>query len=98
MSDAPMQDLEQEISRLIIETLNMEDVSPADINPAEPLFDSAEAGGGLGLDSIDALEIGIALQKKFGVKIKSQDKDLANTFFSVRTLAAYVARQNGAAA
>ena len=47
MSDAPMQDLEQEISRLIIETLNMEDVSPADINPAEPLFDSAVAGGGL---------------------------------------------------
>jgi acyl carrier protein len=97
MSNLRIQTLELEIRALIIDTLNIEDISATDIAPAEPLFDSANAGGGLGLDSIDALEIGIALQKQFGIKITGQDKNLAEIFFSVHTLAAYIAEQEGAA-
>ncbi|MEX0840587.1 MAG: phosphopantetheine-binding protein [Parvibaculum sp.] len=88
-----MERLEDRIRRLIIETLNLEDVSAQDINEDEPLF-----GEGLGLDSIDALEIGIEIQKTFGVKIDSKDENLANYFSSVKELARFVARQQGHAA
>lgn len=83
-----MDGLENRIRRLIIETLNLEDISAEDIGDEEPLF-----GEGLGLDSIDALEIGIEIQKVFGVKIDSKDKNLANYFSSVRELARFVSRQ-----
>jgi acyl carrier protein len=88
-----MERLEDRIRRLIVETLNLEDVSAQDINEDEPLF-----GEGLGLDSIDALEIGIEIQKTFGVKIDSKDENLANYFSSVKELARFVARQQGHAA
>jgi acyl carrier protein len=97
MGNVRIETLEREITRLIIDTLNMEDVSPADIDPTEPLFASAESGGGLGLDSIDALEIGIALQKRFGIKIKPQDDTLVEIFSSVRSLATFIASQQGIA-
>jgi acyl carrier protein len=68
--------------------LNLEDITADEIDPEEALF-----GEGLGLDSIDALEIGIELQKAFGLKINTQDKDLASHFHSVRSLARFIASQ-----
>ena len=58
-----MDELKQEIKELIISSLELEDVKPEDINDEAPIF-----GKGLGLDSIDALELGVAIKKKFGVK------------------------------
>ena len=58
-----MDNLKQQIKELIINSLELEDIKPENINDSEPIF-----GEGLGLDSIDALELGIALKKKFGVK------------------------------
>lgn len=83
-----MDGLEDRIRKLIIETLNLEDISASDIDPDEALF-----GEGLGLDSIDALEIGVELQKTFGVKIDTQDENLSSYFSSVRALAQFVSRQ-----
>lgn len=83
-----MESLENQIRHLIVEVLNLEDIAPSDIDPEEQLFND-----GLGLDSIDALEIGVELQKQFGVKIDTKDEDLADHFFSVRKLALFVDRQ-----
>ena len=83
-----MDALEDRIRRLIVETLNLEDISAGEIDPEEALF-----GEGLGLDSIDALEIGVELQKTFGVKIDTQDENLSSYFSSVRALARFVSRQ-----
>lgn len=80
--------LEDRIRTLIIETLNLEDVQPGDIGLDETLF-----GDGLGLDSIDALEIGVEIQKIFGVKIDTQDENLSSYFSSVRALAEFVAQR-----
>lgn len=82
-----MQQLEDEIKRLVIETLELEDVSPGDIDPTAPLFVE-----GLGLDSIDALELGLALQKKYGVELKGESKETRQHFSSVRALAAFVSQ------
>ncbi|HEY4343911.1 MAG TPA: phosphopantetheine-binding protein [Parvibaculum sp.] len=81
-----MNRLEERIRHLIVETLNLEDIKADEIDPEEALF-----GDGLGLDSIDALEIGVEIQKIFGVKIDTQDEKLASYFFSVRALAQFVA-------
>lgn len=71
---------ELELAQLIIETLNL-DLKAADIDPAAPLF-----GEGLGLDSIDVLEIALAISKTYGIKLRSDDKDNANIFRSLRSL------------
>ena len=68
------------LARLIIETLNL-DLKAADIDPAAPLF-----GEGLGLDSIDVLEIALAISKTYGIKLRSDDKDNAKIFNSLRSL------------
>lgn len=81
-----MGELEVDVSRLIIDTLNLEGVTVDDIDPAEPLF-----GEGLGLDSIDALELGVAIQRSFGIKIDTNATDLREHFATVRSLAAYIA-------
>jgi acyl carrier protein len=78
--------LEERIRHLIVETLNLEDIKADEIDLDEALF-----GDGLGLDSIDALEIGVEIQKTFGVKIDTQDEQLASYFSSVRALARFVA-------
>jgi len=83
---------EHELKALIIDVLNLEDVTPEEISSEEDLF----GNGGLALDSIDALEIGVALQKKYGLKIDSEDKNLATHFRNVRALAAFVALQQQA--
>ena len=74
-----------EIKELIISSLELEDISPEEIGDDETLF-----GDGLGLDSIDALELGVALQKKFGVKIDSKKDDLTDHFANVRALASFI--------
>jgi len=83
-----MNKIEDDIRRLIVEALNLEDMSPEDIDPAEPLFND-----GLGLDSIDALEIGVELQKRFGISIDPDDDRIADHFYSVRTLAKFIEEQ-----
>ena len=80
-----MQALEQDIKDLIIDCLALEDISPDDIDPQEPLFVK-----GLGLDSIDALELGLALQRKYGVSVSSDSEETRRHFGSVRALAAFV--------
>lgn len=76
-----------EMKQFIIATLGLEDLAPEGIGDDEPLF--AE---GLGLDSIDALELGIALRKRFQVQAAEQDPDLKEHFRTVRSLVAFVAR------
>ncbi len=78
--------LEEEIKSLLISSLNLEDITPSDIDPAAALF-----GDGLGLDSIDALELGLALQKRFGVALSSDSAETRKHFASVNALAAFVA-------
>ena len=83
-----MQELELQIKKLIVTALQLEDLRVEDIPSDEPLF-----GEGLGLDSIDALELGVALRKQFGLKIESVSDDLKQHFRSVRSLAAFVQAQ-----
>nr|WP_295378125.1 phosphopantetheine-binding protein [Pseudoxanthomonas sp.] len=83
-----MQSLELEIKQLIISSLSLEDVSPADIDVAAPLF-----GEGLGLDSIDALELGLALQKRYGVTLSADSQETRQHFASVHALARFVSAQ-----
>ena len=79
-------ELEQELTQLIVTAVKLEDVDTGEIDPDSPLF-----GDGLGLDSIDALEIAIAISEKYGVQLRSDDQDhLKNVFSSVRTLAAHI--------
>ena len=80
---------EADLKVMIIDVLNLEDVAPEDIASDENLFGNT----GLALDSIDALEIGVALQKKYNIKIDSEDKKLSAHFQTVRALAAFVAAQ-----
>lgn len=87
-----MDTLEQEIKALIIEALNLEDMDPQDIASDIPLF-----GEGIGLDSIDALELGIALKKKYGIELEAGDSRTREHFRNVLSLAALV-RSHGNAA
>jgi acyl carrier protein len=81
-----MDKLEAEIKQLIIDALNLEDIEPSDIESEERLFVE-----GLGLDSIDALELGVAIEEKFAVSIDPKDEKISEHFYSVRNLAKYVA-------
>ncbi|MBL8509863.1 phosphopantetheine-binding protein [Chitinimonas sp. JJ19] len=83
-----MQALEQEIKAIIIESLNLEDVTPDDIDTSAALFVD-----GLGLDSIDALELGLALQKRYGVSMSADSEETRQHFASVSALAQFVAAQ-----
>ncbi|GLQ90280.1 phosphopantetheine-binding protein [Dyella flagellata] len=88
-----MNALQQDIAQLIIDTLNLEDVTVDDIPPDLPLF-----GEGLGLDSVDALELALALQKRYDIRIASDSKDARQHFTTVATLAAFVQAQQDACA
>jgi acyl carrier protein len=85
-----VQALEQEIKELIISSLSLEDVD--DIDATAPLFIE-----GLGLDSIDALELGLALQKRYGITMNGDKEEIRARFASVSALAAFVASQRGQA-
>lgn len=74
----------EELKALIIKSLKLEEVLPADIEPADPLF-----GSGLGLDSIDALELVVALEKTYGIRIPDEDVG-KEAFASVNALADYI--------
>jgi acyl carrier protein len=88
-----MQQLEHDIKELIISALGLEDIAPADIDAAAPLFVK-----GLGLDSIDALELGLALQKRYGVSLGADSAEVRAHFASVRALAQFVTSQGRAPA
>ncbi len=83
--EALMSEFEREIAAMIIDTLNLEEVSVDDIDPAAPLF-----GDGLGLDSIDALELALAVSQNYGLQIKSDDQQNQQIFRSLRSLAGFV--------
>lgn len=80
-----MTELERALAKLIVSALSLEDVDPEQIDVDAPLF-----GGGLGLDSIDALELSVVLSREYGVSIKSDDEKNREVFSSLRTLAAFV--------
>ncbi len=84
MSDTAT-NLENEVAQLIVDALNLEDVKPESIGPEAPLFRE-----GLGLDSIDALELALAISKKYGFKLQSDDKMNADIFRSLRTLSKHI--------
>ena len=79
-----MEELIEKLKVQIIEQLNLEDVEPDEIDPEEPLF-----GEGLGLDSIDALELIVLLEKEYGIKIENP-KEGQEIFYSVKSLADYI--------
>jgi acyl carrier protein len=78
---------EDEIKQLIIDVLQLEDIAPDDIDPDAPLFVE-----GLGLDSIDALELGVAIQKRYGIVLSSNSEETRRHFASVRALSAMIDR------
>ena len=80
-----MKELVNEIKELIITSLNLEDMKPSDIDENAPLFND-----GLGLDSVDALELGLAVQKKYGLVLDSKSANLKEIYFSVSSLAKYI--------
>lgn len=86
-----MSDLQLEIKNLIIDALGLEDISADDIDAEQTLF-----GEGLGLDSVDALELGLAIQKRFGIKIDAEAKDTRKHFANVASLTAFVSAQKAA--
>ena len=80
--------LEQEVARLIVDTLNLEDTDPSTIKPESPLFNE-----GLGLDSIDALELSLGISIKYGFQIKSDDSNNTRVFSSLRSLSNHIDKQ-----
>lgn len=91
MSDA-IGDLKLEIKRLIVEVLCLEDIRPEDIDDDAPLFNE-----GLGLDSIDALELGVALRKRYQIKLQANDAGVREYFRTVTSLCRLVEQHRGAA-
>ena len=81
-------ELIEELKALLIEGLHLEEIAPDDIDPQAPLF-----GEGLGLDSIDALEIGVMLDRHYGIKIVSDDEKNNQIFASLQSLADFVAEK-----
>lgn len=80
-----MADIRTTLKSLIIESLDLEDISPEDIIDSEPLF-----GDGLGLDSIDALELGLAIKKTFDVKIEANSEKTKEHFYSIDNLVQFI--------
>ena len=83
--------LEDQLKNLIVDALALEDVDPSEINTEEALFVE-----GLGLDSIDALELALAIQEKFGVATSPDDERNRELFYSVKTLAEFIRTETSA--
>ena len=81
-----MVSIEEEVKQLIIDVLQLEDITTADIDTDAALFVE-----GLGLDSIDALELGVALQKRYGISLTGNAEEVRRHFASVRSLGAMIA-------
>ncbi|WP_034913978.1 phosphopantetheine-binding protein [Erwinia sp. 9145] len=86
-----MEELSLEIKQMIIDTLNLEELSVDDIDSNAPLF-----GDGLGLDSIDALELGLAVKNRYGVILSAESEEMRLHFYSVASLAAFIQTQRPA--
>ena len=80
-----MQNIERDLKVLLVDALALEGISPDEIDSDEPLF-----GDGLGLDSIDGLELGVALRKAYGIQIEAVSAEVKAAFASVRSLARFV--------
>lgn len=83
-----LEETEQKVKEIIVSSLDLEDVSPSDIDTEAPLF-----GEGLGLDSIDALELGMAIKREFGISFSKDPAENKRVFRSVRALAAHIMEQ-----
>ena len=92
MQNQDLPSLELELKQLLVESLELEDIAPKDIDSAQPLF-----GEGLGLDSIDALELTIAISKKYHIKMDGDVSSYKHHFGSVKNLATFVASKLPAA-
>lgn len=79
---------QHEMAQLLVNALNLDNMDPAGIDPDAALF--GHSTGGLGLDSIDALEIALAVQQKYGVELRADDQDSKQIFSSLRSLSAHV--------
>jgi acyl carrier protein len=90
MNVLPLDNLEDEIRVLIVSALKLEDIEPTSIDVSESLFE-----GGLGLDSIDALEIGVALRKRYGITIETATDEVKSYFRCVQSLAMFVRMKQG---
>ena len=77
--------LELDVASMIVTTLNLESVKPEQIDPVAPLF-----GAGLGLDSIDALELALEISKRYGFQLRSDDEDNRRIFASLSNLSAHI--------
>ncbi|MSN96708.1 acyl carrier protein [Campylobacter sp. FMV-PI01] len=75
----------EEVKNFIIKSLNLEDMSPSDIDENEPLFND-----GLGLDSVDALELGLSISKVYGIQLDSKNSNLKEIFQNVKTLSEFI--------
>ena len=82
---SPQTDAERALAELLVESLNLEGVAPAGIDPEAPLFNA-----GLGLDSIDALELALAISQRYGFQLRSDNEDNRRAFASLRALSGYV--------
>lgn len=80
--------LETELKKFIIDTLELEDITPGDIDTEEALFID-----GLGLDSIDALELGMAVKKRYNLKMSEDKEENKKHFYSIKTLADFIESQ-----
>ena len=87
-----MTDLHQELKQFIIEAMNLEDMTPDDIDVDAPLFGDE----GLGLDSIDALELALAISKRYGFSLRSDNPDNQRIFSSLRELSAHIDKARAA--
>lgn len=76
---------EAALAELLVDVLNLEDIGADEIDPEEPLF-----GDGLGLDSIDALEIALAVAQEHGIEMKAEEESTKEAFATLRTLNAYI--------
>jgi len=85
-------DLEEEIRQVVLSSVEVDGLTAADLSADAPLF-----GDGVGLDSIDALEIGAALRRKYQVKFKANSDENREHFRSISTLAAFIAENAGIA-
>lgn len=82
------EEIEQKVKEIIVSSLDLEDVSPSEIETDAPLF-----GDGLGLDSIDALELGMAIKREFGISFSKDPADNKRIFYSVKSLAEHIGGQ-----
>ena len=85
MSSSAQTPAELELAQLLVESLNLDGVDPAGIDPEAPLFNA-----GLGLDSIDALELALAISKKYGFQLRSDNEDNRRIFASLRALSEHI--------